>query len=123
MSTREIILGKKGEELVASYLQKQGFIIQAMNYRIKAGEIDIIAAKHEVMAFVEVKLRQNPQFPLSELIVPAKQKKIIKAALWYIASKRLQDMVFRFDVALLEPQGSEYTITYIENAFTAFEYS
>lgn len=123
MSTREITLGKKGEELVASYLQKQGFIILAVNYRIKAGEVDIIAQKKEVMAFVEVKLRKNPQFPLSELIVPSKQRKVIKAALWYISSNRLQDVVFRFDVALLEPQGNDYTITYIENAFTASEYS
>ncbi|NDD55784.1 hypothetical protein EBZ39_18290, partial [bacterium] len=36
-------LGKKGEELVAAYLRKEGFIILATNYATRRGEVDIIA--------------------------------------------------------------------------------
>jgi putative endonuclease len=120
MSTQE--LGKQGEELVALYLEKQGFTVREKNYQIRAGEIDLIVQKGDILAFVEVKLRQNQHFPLSELIVPAKQKKIIKTALWYIASKHLSDLVYRFDVALIESKGTTYAISYIENAFTAPSY-
>jgi putative endonuclease len=111
-------LGKKGEELVAHSLEKAGFTIQAKNYTIKQGEIDIIAQKNELIVFVEVKLRRNPLFPLSDLIVASKQKKIIRAALWYINQQRAtQEYIYRFDVAFVEPHHNDYKITYIENAF------
>jgi putative endonuclease len=119
MSNERITLGKKGEELVARSLQQAGFTILEKNYSIKQGEIDIIAIKGEVLAFVEVKLRRNPLFSLSELIVPSKQRKIVTTALWYISKHNLHDLVYRFDVALVEGTDTEYKISYIENAFTA----
>lgn len=120
MTIQQISLGKKGEELVCHYLKQNGFIILEQNYQIKAGEIDIIAQKDCVLAFVEVKLRQYPQFSLSEVIIHSKQQKIIKAALWYISKNNIDDMVYRFDVALLAANGSDYNINYIENAFTRY---
>lgn len=119
MSTERIALGKKGEELVARFLEQAGFSILEKNYSIKQGEIDIIAHKGEILAFVEVKLRRNPLFYLSDLIVPSKQRKIITTALWYINKHNFQDTVYRFDVALIESTHADYTINYIENAFTA----
>ncbi|MBA3954814.1 YraN family protein [Candidatus Dependentiae bacterium] len=119
MSIERIALGKKGEELVARFLEQAGFSILEQNYSIKQGEIDIIARKEEVLAFVEVKLRRNPLFSLSELIVPSKQRKIVTTALWYINKHNFQDMIYRFDVALVEGTQTDYTINYIENAFTA----
>lgn len=118
MSQEHIILGKKGEELVAHYLKKEGFTILAMNYSRRSGEIDIIAQKKEVLAFVEVKVRTYAYFNISEVIVPAKQNKIIKTALAYIAEQGFEDTVYRFDVALLEPVGNDFSITYMPNAFT-----
>lgn len=122
MSYQRINLGKKGEELVAKYLEKNNFIIIEKNFSSKYGEVDIIAQKDNVIAFVEVKLRQNPAFYLSELITGSKQNKIIKTALWYIGNNNFSDMIFRFDVALLEPIKNDYKITYIENAFAPKDY-
>ncbi len=117
--THALNLGKKGEALVAHYLKKQGFIIRATNYTQRCGEIDIIAQKKEILAFVEVKLRQYKYFSISEVIVPSKRNKIIKTARFYIAENNLtHNVIYRFDVALLEPIGLDYTITYIPNAFT-----
>lgn len=119
MSTSKIELGKKGELLVAHYLQQQGFSIITHNYRCRSGEIDIIAEKATLRVFVEVKLRQSSYFALSEVITPSKQKKIITTARFY--NSRQQDdysnLIYRFDVALLEPDNNDYTITYIPNAF------
>lgn len=114
--TKKIELGFEGENLAKEYLIQKGFKILAQNYKTKQGEVDIIATKDDVLAFVEVKLRVNPQFYLSELITPYKQKKIILAALHYIAREKLYDYIFRFDVALIEGQNRE--ISYILNAFT-----
>lgn len=120
MSRERITLGKQGEAYVARYLMAHGFHICLLNYSTRQGEIDIIAKKEDILAFVEVKIRRTSYFPLSELIPPLKQKKIIKTALSYIANHKIRNMAYRFDVALLEisPLG-EYTITYLENAFTA----
>ncbi len=120
MSTARIALGKDGEAYVATYLKEKGFTLSVLNYKTRAGEIDIIAKKAELLAFIEVKIRRTSYFPLSELIPVSKQKKILKAALLYISSNNLTSMIYRFDAALLEisPAGG-YTITYLENAFTA----
>lgn len=120
MTTTRIAFGKQGETYVASYLKARGYSVCALNYTTRQGEIDVIVKKKDLLAFVEVKIRRTTYFPLSELISPAKQKKIIKTALSYILTNKIRDMAYRFDVALLEfsPIG-EYTITYLENAFTA----
>lgn len=119
MSQQRISLGKKGEALVASYLMKQGFMIKNLNYSCKYGEIDIIAQKDNLLTFVEVKLRRFVYFNISEVIVPSKQQKIIRTALHYRTYHDFKDMIFRFDVALLEPERNDYRITYMPHAFTA----
>lgn len=112
-------LGQKGEALVATYLTHHGYTILAMNYTQKCGEIDIIARKADIFAFVEVKLRQHAYFSFSQVVTPSKQRKIIQTARRYIAENALVDSVFRFDIALLEYQGQDYHINHIQNAFTA----
>lgn len=111
-------LGNHGEARVAAWLTQKGFAIKATNYRKRFGEIDIIAAKDNVLAFVEVKLRSTHYFNLSEVITPAKQRKIIKTALAYIMEHNIVDKVYRFDVALLEKCTDKYKLMYVPNAFT-----
>lgn len=50
--------GKLGESKVCEYLAERGYTISARNYRIKGGEIDIIAENGDYIAFVEVKTRK-----------------------------------------------------------------
>ena len=49
--------GVLGEELAEIMLLEKGYTILARNFRCRYGEIDIIAAKNGVLAFVEVKTR------------------------------------------------------------------
>ncbi len=114
-------LGSQGEALVARYLENQQFTIKAYNYAQRWGEIDLIALKGDLIAFVEVKLRQHHYFNLSEVIGLSKQQKIIRTARTYIAQHHLYAMVCRFDVALVERVKESYELTYIPNAFTASE--
>jgi putative endonuclease len=107
-----------GESIVAQYLEDRGFSIVASNYQRRTGEIDLIARKAEVVAFVEVKSRRNCHFNLSEVITPAKQRKIIKTAQRFILENGLFDTVYRFDVALVELENTGDQVTYIENAYT-----
>lgn len=113
-------VGNEGEDLIANYLEKQGFTIEERNYRKRGGEIDIIARNKDLIVFVEVKRRIQSYFNLSEVITVAKQYKIIQTARAYKAEKRLfGDFIFRFDVGLVEQYNNTPTITYIEDAFRA----
>lgn len=115
--------GYQAETLVVDYLTQQGYTICARNYCIKAGEVDIIARKGEVVSFVEVKMRSKSYFNLSLVVNRFKQRKIIAAALHYAAKNRFTQHVLRFDVALVEANLTTDTldITFIPNAFTARE--
>ena len=61
MRTRDLS-GPWGEALAAEYLRKKGWRIEAMNYRTRLGEIDIIAADRRYLIFCEVKLRKSADF-------------------------------------------------------------
>lgn len=112
-------LGNAGELFVVNYLQQQGFIVCAQNYRKFFGEVDIIALKKNLYAFVEVKTRKSDFIAMGQLIAPSKQIKIIKTAQTFIAENKLGiNNICRFDVALLIKNGETFTMDYIENAFT-----
>ncbi len=115
--------GYQAEQMVVDYLIEQGYTVCARNYCIRAGEIDIIARKAEVVSFVEVKMRSKRYFNLSLVVDRSKQRKIIATALHYAAKNKYTEHVLRFDVALVEPnmEDNTFDITFIPNAFTASE--
>jgi len=53
--------GKLGEDLAVSYLKKLGYKIISRNFRIRGGEIDIVAIDGDVLVYVEVKTRTSHQ--------------------------------------------------------------
>lgn len=109
--------GKAAEEAVAQKLKNDGFTILEKNYQKRDGEIDLIAKAKGLLVFVEVKMRQERYFDIGSVITPAKQRKIIHVAKQYIALHAPEQCSYRFDVALLYTEGSQYTLTYIANAF------
>jgi putative endonuclease len=116
-TTYKSTFGTYGENLVVDYLKKNGFTVLERNYKKFYGEIDIIAQRDDTIVFVEVKMRQKAYFELSTLIIPSKQRKIIKTAESYVASKHLYEHILRFDVALVEGYGDQAKINYIPHAF------
>jgi len=112
-----VSVGKNGEEMAAQWLSDHGYMIRDTNYRQRVGEIDLIAQKDNVIAFVEVKRRLFKQFDLSEVITKYKQKKIACAAHIYMTGCGITSFAYRFDVALIEGIGDNCTISYIEDAF------
>ncbi len=113
--------GDKGEQLVAQFLEADGYCILARNYARRNGEVDLVAQRGQMVVFVEVKARTQSSFDLTEVVSRAKQKRIIAAAKSFIIEHRVYDKGYRFDVALIENLESE-AITYIPNAFTEPEY-
>jgi len=93
-------VGELGENIAAHYLTNSGYTILEKNYTCKFGEIDIIAKKDTVLAFIEVKTRTGIGYGCPEEAVDRyKIKKIKNAANFFIANnKPLPDFNFRFDV-------------------------
>ncbi len=116
MTTREI--GNKGEELTCEYLKNNNYDIVKRNYTIKGGEVDIIASKGEIIAFVEVKTRSNNAIVNGyEAITKAKKNRIFKTAQHYFINSGV-DFQPRFDVAIVEKDSNgNFSLDYIENAF------
>lgn len=109
-------LGKEGEELAVKLLKKQKYKIIERNYACPFGEIDIIARDGDTLSFVEVKARASLRYGSPQAAVGwSKQAKLCKAALYYIARKRIQNMSMRFDVVAIGPEMKEAEI--IKNAF------
>lgn len=114
------LLGEKGEQAVVAWLKKQKYSILAQNYRTKWGEIDVIATKGDVVAFIEVKTRKTKYFPLSLVVTPSKQLKLIKTAKIFASQHQIFNKVLRFDIATITINNStnnSYEIDYIPNAF------
>ena len=74
-------LGKIGEVLGKIFLEKQAFEILHVNWKHSYYEIDIIAAKNDILHFIEVKTRRSQQFGLPEESVDQKKlEKMMHAA-------------------------------------------
>lgn len=111
------MIGSRGEDIVAAWLQEQGYTIVQRNFSCKCGEIDLIACKEEVVAFVEVKRRLGSYFALSEVVTPSKQRRIVKTAHYFISKHGKPCNSYRFDVALVEEGVTGPQVTHITQAF------
>ena len=111
------LLGNAGEGLVVNYLKDRKFKIVERNFFCRLGEVDIIAKKEDLLVFVEVKTRKKAYFPISTVITPGKQRKIIATTKLFISKNDIYDKVCRFDVAIVVWDGEKHEIEYIEDAF------
>lgn len=104
--------GRAGEALACSYLEQGGYTIIETNYRSRYGEIDIIARRKRILAFVEVKARLGKLYgePF-EAVGPRKQNQIRRMASMWVATKQgdpeLRECEFRFDVISVDLSGRE----------------
>jgi putative endonuclease len=112
------LFGAAGEQATAALLVEKGFTIMQTNYRKQYGEIDIIATKKDLLVFVEVKARKTEYFESTDLITRSKQKKIIMVAKEYMMRHKIDEVMCRFDVALVIVKRGTPSICYIPNAFT-----
>lgn len=103
-------LGKFGEDVIANFLDQRGVYILERNWRIKEGEIDIVALyPNGTVAFVEVKTRSSLAFgqPL-ESITPAKAARLQRLSLAWRACHSRRWRNFQIDCAgvLMQKNGS-----------------
>jgi putative endonuclease len=114
--------GNLGEELAVEFLKQHGLQVQAQNIRCPLGEIDLVVRDGKTLVFVEVKSRFTRRYGApQELVSRSKQRRLTLLARWYIKRHRLENQPARFDVVAISWQDSEPEITWISNAFEAYE--
>jgi ribonuclease HII len=111
-------VGRRGEEVAAALLARKGYTVLDRNFRGGGGEIDVIALKGEVIAFVEVKTDLAGGFggPTAR-VDEGKQRRMARAAEMYLHLRGCEGLAPRFDVIAVRLKGEGHAAEHIEGAF------
>jgi putative endonuclease len=94
-------IGLRGEDIAHRYLRSWGFTVAARNWRPPqgGGELDIVAWDKDVLVFVEVKSRTNPESSAPERgIDEEKMRALRRSARAYVQRAGADVSRLRFDV-------------------------
>jgi putative endonuclease len=96
--------GLSAESRAAAFLMAKGYRILAKRFRTPHGEIDIVARRRNLLAFIEVKARASLD-EAAYAVTPRQQQRIIDAAQgWLVAHPEHADFELRFDAMLIAPR-------------------
>ena len=108
------------ERRARTYLEQRGLVCLQQNYRSRFGEIDLVMRDRETVCFVEIRYRRSLACGgACYSITPAKRRRIVKTALFYLAAhERLANSPLRFDALLIQRQDDcSERIDWIRSAF------
>jgi putative endonuclease len=96
--------GLSAESRAAALLMAKGYRILAKRFRTPYGEIDIVARRRNLLAFIEVKARASLD-EAAYAVTPRQQARIIAAAqAWLMAHPEHAEFELRFDAMLIAPR-------------------
>ena len=97
--------GLSAESRAAAFLIAKGYRILAKRFRTPYGEIDLVARRRNLIAFVEVKARANLD-DAAWAVTPRQQQRIVNAAqAWLMAHPEHAEFEMRFDAMLVAPKS------------------
>lgn len=105
--------GRQGEERAAMFLRSKGWLILGQRVRTPAGEIDLVAARTGLIAFVEVKSRRT-SIELDFAVDEYRLARVAAAAEILAPRYATAGQDIRIDVILLAPGKPP---RHIENAW------
>jgi putative endonuclease len=125
---QHLLLGRRGEELAAEFLESSGYRLVAYNFKLPVGrslrgavvhaEIDCIAYEGRTLCFIEVKTRSSTWFATPEANVDLrKQRQITRAARVYRRLFGLMGEPHRYDVitvVLPPPEAGQASVPQLE---------
>ena len=118
MTAARQTLGLQGERIAARWLLRLGYTIEAHRYRSGHRDLDLVARRGDVVAFVEVKARRGQEFgdPV-EAVNWKKQKELVRSASVWIDRHGKPAESYRFDVVGVLVEGERVRVRHIANAF------
>jgi putative endonuclease len=117
-TNQRITLGRAGEIFTAAWYVGRGYQVIERNWRSRAGEIDLICSRDNLLVFCEVKTRRTDRLgsPV-EAVTRPKQLRVRRLAAEYLFLHTCGGHDVRFDVAALLGSPGMLALTVIENAF------
>jgi putative endonuclease len=104
------------EAVAACYLMCKGYRLLARRVRLASGELDLVVRRGNIIAFVEVKTRHDPDDALRS-VDRAKGRRVCRAARsWLSRNVATLRGDYRFDIVVISPY---HWPKHIENAFGA----
>lgn len=118
MSTAPQAFGDLGERIAERWLRHRGWRVLQRRFRNGHRDIDIVAERDGLIAFVEVKARHGEEFgdPV-EAVNWKKQRELARSAHVWISRHGRPDEAYRFDVIGVLVAGERVRIRHVENAF------
>ncbi len=113
--------GNHAEGVAARYLRSRGVDILEQNVFSRGGEIDLVGLDNGTLVFFEVRYRGSGSLVgAAESITPIKQKRLIRAASFYLHKHGQWNTPSRIDVVAIAPgESRKYRIQWIKNAIQA----
>ncbi|GIL02864.1 MAG: UPF0102 protein [Alphaproteobacteria bacterium] len=100
---RALARGRGGEWLAALALRLKGYRIVDRNVRTPLGEIDIVARRHDLVVFVEVKARPGLAEAIDAVSFEAERRIVNAAELWIARQPDAATLSWRFDIVAVRP--------------------
>ena len=118
MSAATQAFGEIGERVAERWLRRKGWRIVQRRFRNGHRDIDLVAERDGLIAFVEVKARKGTEFGLPvEAVNWRKQRELSRSAHVWIERHGRPDESYRFDVIGVLVEGSLVRVRHVENAF------
>lgn len=119
MTHERQVFGLAGERVAERWLQRQGWRVLQRRFRSGHRDIDLIAERDGLVAFVEVKARSGNQFggPL-EAVNWRKRNELVKSATTWIDRNGRPGEAYRFDVIGVLIAGDRVRVRHVQNAFS-----
>ena len=111
--------GWDAEVAAGRWLERQGWRIEAHRWRLGHHDLDLIARRGDLVAFVEVKARSSTRFGAGEEAVGPRKRRVIERVAWtWILKYGRPGDQYRFDVLVLTGDGpGAPTLNHIEDAW------
>ena len=94
--------GAAAEAQAVQLLVRQGYRIVERNFRVKGGELDVVAFDGDVLCFVEVRSRRDDTHGDAALAIDRrKQRQVARVAMHYIGLRNPEFRRSRFDVVAI----------------------
>jgi len=118
MSQARQALGLLGERIAARWLRRAGWQLVAHRFRSGHRDVDLIVARDDVIAFVEVKARRGEAFgsPL-EAVHWRKRRELSRSAQVWVDRHGRPGWTYRFDVVGVLVSGDRVRVRHVEDAF------
>lgn len=110
-------IGAWGEQMARDYLRRNGYTVFDANTHVGHKEIDIIATKDNIIAFIEVKTRSSSFKDPTDAIDYKKIKRLTRAADSFLQTHNIiHEPQFDIITVIGTPDG-EHKLTHYPDAF------